>query len=107
LALVELIAERPQLVIVPRGRVEVQAEPADVGDRVAARVPAGEEPRPAEDRMTTPKGDELSEEGLHVAVAIRGVPVEPADLVVLGIGIVVPTLRAQKLIAAEDHRRAG
>ena len=34
------------------------------------------------------------------------VPVEPRDLVVLAVGVVVPALRAADLVAAEQHRNA-
>jgi hypothetical protein len=40
----------------------------------------------------------------QLPVALRQVPVQPGDLVVLRVGVVVPPLRAPHLVAAADHR---
>src|SRR5262245_34648292 len=52
------------------------------------------------------KRDELSYEPEHVAVLLEQRPVEPADLVVLAVRIVVATLRAANLITHQQHWRA-
>ena len=52
----------------------------------------------------------LADQGLHesmqVAVSLQQCPVEPVDLVVLAVRIVVPALRPPDLIAHQQHRRA-
>jgi len=99
------------------GAVEVQGDaacsrvvPIGCGRLCAGRcVPlqfagfdASEEPAPAEDRMVASQLDQSSGERRKLLVS-RG-PVEPADLVVLAVCVVVPSLRAAEFVAAENHR---
>jgi len=73
--------------------------PAELG-----RLGAGEEPPAAEDRVLAAQ----REHPLHVAVqvVVRVRPVEPGDLVVLAVGVVVAVLGAADLVAAEQQRQA-
>ena len=52
-------------------------------------------------------GDEQPDEPEHVRVATQLRPVEPADFVVLAVGVVVAELRVPHLVAHEQHRRAS
>jgi hypothetical protein len=47
--------------------------------------------------------DQLPHEAQHAAVALDEPPVEPGEIVVLAIGVVVAALAAQHLVAGEDH----
>ena len=68
--------------------------------------PALEEPLPAEHRMRgAQRGQPGRELGEHLVVA-GVVPVDPADLVVLGVDVVVAALGAAQLVAVGDHRHA-
>ncbi len=55
--------------------------------------------------MGPPEGDHVPGEVQQLLVEPFG-PVEPADLVVLAVGVVVAALAAAHLIAPEDHRHA-
>ena len=81
----------------------VGPEPRDVG-RVRAERLAVEEVAAPEHRMRAPEGDQPLREREQRAVLV--LPVEPRDLVVLAVGVVVAALRAADLVAAEQHRDA-
>jgi hypothetical protein len=67
----------------------------------AASMPDQEAP-PAEDRVGAPERHQPPGEGQQVLVGPG--PVEPGDLVVLAVGVVVAALGAAQLVAAEQHR---
>ncbi len=50
--------------------------------------------------------DQRRGEAQHAGLALDGRPVEPAELVVLAVGVVVPVLAAQHLVAHGQHRHA-
>ena len=60
-----------------------------------------------DDITALPEGVEQLHETVDVGVPLEQAPVEPADLVVLAVGVVVAVLRAAHLVAHEQHRRAG
>jgi hypothetical protein len=82
----------------------VGAEPLDVR-RPAERV-ALEPAAAVEDRMRLPERDELARELEQRGALLLEAPVEPAELVVLAVGVVVAALRAAHLVAHEQHRHA-
>ena len=49
----------------------------------------------------------IFDESVDVGVPLEQAPVEPADLVVLAVGVVVAALRPAHLVAHQQHRRAG
>ena len=53
-------------------------------------------------KVVAPPAIQPGGEGQQVLVAVR--PVEPGDLVVLAVGVVVAALRAAHLVAVEQHR---
>ena len=55
--------------------------------------------------MRLPEARQVADEGGKIDVG--GEPVEPGDVVVLGIGIVVAALGAAELVAGGQHRRAA
>src|SRR6185437_16805738 len=71
----------------------------------AARPPAEEPPSP-EHRMRLAQrrqsGDELEKAGMLDC----GVPVDPGDLIVLAVTVVVAALGAPEFVAGEQHRNA-
>src|SRR6185312_3676845 len=81
-------------------------EPGDVADAELLVEIASQETAAAEDRVPVPKLGELFDEGDQRLAALADVPVDPADLVVLAIGVVVAALGAGKLVAGEQHRGA-
>src|SRR5581483_4104837 len=79
----------------------VRLVPADLP---GGAVPDGtilEPQAPVEYRMIAAKPDEPAGEGQQIDVG--SLPVEPGQLVVLAVGIVVALLRAADLVAAEQH----
>ncbi len=55
--------------------------------------------------MTTPQMDHKSDEFSEVPVFERDIfPIEPGNLVVMAVGVVVASLRAADLVAGEQHR---
>src|SRR5208282_2632549 len=72
---------------------------------VAARSAAEEVP-PVEDRGPEAEGDERAREAQELLLFFRPAPVDPGDLVVLAVGVVVASLRATGLVAAADHGHA-
>src|SRR5690606_12370572 len=61
----------------------------------------------AQRRVHPPERDQPPREGEQLLVLLRnGVPVDPADLIVLAIGVVVAVLGAAELVARQQERRA-
>lgn len=56
--------------------------------------------------MLLPYRDELLEEVERLRVVRHVVPVEPRNLVVLAVGVVVPSLRPSYLVPCDEHRRS-
>ena len=62
----------------------------------------GQVPAPAQHGVRPAHRDDAPDERQEVVVDV--LPVEPGDLVVLAVRVVVPPLRAPELVAAEEHR---
>jgi len=71
---------------------------------VAAADGADEEPLPPEHLVLAPEGDQAP--GPRDQVQVGVLPVDPGELVVLAIGVVVAPLGAAELVAVGDHRTA-
>ena len=84
-----------------------QGEPGDVAQPLptAADRLAAEEPPPPEHRVVGAQLDKLADvvEQLLIGFGTHR-PVDPGDLVVLAVGVVVALLRAPHLVAREQHR---
>src|ERR1035441_7839673 len=65
----------------------------------------GQETVAAEDRVGSPQRDQVL--GDPQQAGVGGGPVDPGDLVVLAVRVVVPVLGPAQLIAAEQQRDAG
>src|SRR5687767_9799603 len=59
-----------------------------------------------EDRVFLPQGNQLRCEHDELLLPLCMLPVEPTDLIVLAIGVVITVLGPRKLIAPNDHRNA-
>ena len=83
-----------------------RVEERDVLDVRAADRPAQEELPALEDRLAPPDEDQLAGEFQELLLPVVQVPVEPGQLVVLAVGVVVALLAVAQLVAAEHHRHA-
>src|SRR5271166_6482343 len=82
----------------------VRAQPDDVLDLGAGDGLAEEEPVAVENNMCAPKQDELADEGeQRRSFVTHALPVEPADFVILAVGVAVAALASAELVAAEQH----
>jgi hypothetical protein len=99
--------EQAAVRITPARRVESRAVPGDIRKIAAGHGSAVEEAVRREARMAPPECDELAHEPVHGAARLDQAPVEPRDVVVLRVGVVVAALRAQHLVAGEEHRNAA
>src|SRR5262249_8972083 len=82
----------------------VSPEPPAVGQAGPELRLAGEELGVPEHGMRLAQADQASAELEQAATRAVKIPVEPADLVVLAIGVVVAALRPPQLVAAQQHR---
>src|SRR5688572_24060883 len=81
-------------------------DPGDVLDAELLVEDAGKEAPVAQDGVLHAQPDQLPDVGDHALLAVAVVPVDPGDLVILAVGVVVALLRAAELVACEQHRRA-
>ena len=88
------------LPVVVRHRLTVRPEPGEVLD--VADLAALEPSAPAERRVVAAERGDAPRPLEQILV--DGAPVEPRDLVVLAVRVVVPLLRAPDLIPTEQHR---
>ena len=86
--------------------VAVGLEPVDVLDARAVDGAALEEVAAAEDRVFAAQRDDALHEGEEFPVVGGKIPVHPADLVVLAVGVVVAVLGAAHLVAGHQHWHA-
>src|ERR1044072_6895514 len=84
----------------------VGPEPGQVFDLGAVNAAALEKLSAAKDRMGGAQHDQGAGKGEQGLLLARDVPVEPADLVVLTIRVVVPALRSADFVASANHRHA-
>ena len=70
----------------------VRLDPVDVLVVRAGDGLALEEVLPMENGMVAPQGDDALSEGQKLAVGIGQIPVNPADFVILTVGVVAPLL---------------
>ena len=97
--------EHPRLRIVPAGTEQAAAVPRDVGQPALVDL-AGEERGAPDRRLRLAEGDQLAGEPDEVRVLLGAGPVEPGDLVVLAVGVVVAVLGAAGFVAHDHHRHA-
>src|SRR3970282_1827825 len=79
-------------------------EPADVGDASALRRAALKELAALQRGLLAPERNQGAGEVEDLRLAGGDPPVEPGQLVVLAVGVVVAPLGVAQLVAAADHR---
>src|SRR5690242_20161941 len=84
----------------------VRTEPGEVLDVRAVYTAALKELPASKDRMSRPEHDQSAGEGEKRLLSIREVPIEPADIIVLTVGVVISLLRTADFVASADHRDA-
>ena len=60
----------------------------------------------ADDRVAFAEPDHVLEKGEELLIFCKQAPVEPGNLIVLAVAVVVAILRVAEFIAGEEHRRA-
>ena len=103
----ELGAEHVQVAVGPVGAghlLPVRAPPEQVRHPVHLARARVQEALLAQDRVGLSEADDPA--GELEELGIGGVPVDPAGVVVLRIGVVVALLAVAQLVAGKDHRRA-
>ena len=65
-----------------------------------------EERPPPQHRICRADREEAAREVEQASLPLVQIPVDPAGLIVLAVGVVVATLRARKLVTERDHRHA-
>src|SRR4030095_15568508 len=81
-------------------------EPGDVLDRAFANALPLKEAAAVQDRWTAAHLDDVFRKAEQILLLGRPLPVEPADLVVLAVGVVVTALSAAHLVPGVQHRNA-
>src|SRR5689334_2879583 len=102
-------AERTRVLVVPVACVHLVTErmpPADVLVLAIDLARALEEGVASQARRVFAQREQLSDERSEPDTALGEVPVDPADLIVLAVGVVVALLRAAELVARLQHRHA-
>ena len=102
-------AQTPDMLGAPVGvghLVAVWIEPGQVLDVDAPDLSTLEEPSTPQNGVGRTKTDDLLRECQKLPAGRRKLPVEPARLVVLAVGVVVPSLCPRDLVATTDHRYA-
>jgi hypothetical protein len=91
--------------VIPVRALESLAKPSDLGQLAVRRHL--HEARAAQTRVALAQCDHLACEPQHGACRGCKRPIEPAQVIVLTIGVVVTALRAQHFIAGEQHWHAA
>src|SRR5215469_415811 len=78
-------------------------DPRRILDAQLFVVIAGQKPGTAQDRIFVAQRRQLLHKPPQRRAFILGAPIDPADLVVLAIGVIVALLRPTKLVAGEQH----
>src|SRR5207248_4834733 len=82
-------------------------EPHHVFDLASANAPALEEFGTPKNRMLVPELNQPPDKlGECLLLLVSFLPIKPADLVVLAIGVVVAVLGPAEFVATEQHRHA-
>src|SRR5205823_5052840 len=81
-------------------------EPGQILDIRAGQEQALEVAAPAQHRVVAAKRDHSTRELQQRALLLVQVPVEPAELVVLTVPVVVAVLCTRNLVTTEQHRHA-
>ena len=89
------------VISLPSGLIQVTSFVCRPGRRLT-----GEKSTTTQDRVGLHHCDEIADEVVHVPPGLAYLPVEPARLVVLAVGVVIAVLGPADLVATEEHRHA-
>jgi hypothetical protein len=56
-----------------------------------------------QERVIAPEPDQQAEEPEQIGIAFEEIPIEPADLVVLAIGVIVSALAPAGFVSGQNH----
>src|SRR5215472_2822731 len=99
--------EEAEIDVMPGGRRKPWAIPRNVWNATAGDRTTREEVAAGEAWVATSKCDELPRKAKYLAIGLDKSPVEPRDLVVLAVRVVVAALGMQHLVAREQHRHTA
>jgi hypothetical protein len=106
LALLQLEAQGAESRIAPGRPLQVLSEPGNLGRIARFHVLAQEPFSPLQDSKFLGKGNRLLEELQDIRIPLRQFPIEPTDLIVLAVGVVIALLRPAHFITGQHHRRS-
>src|SRR5260370_31092084 len=92
--------------IIPAGTVQLAPMPVDIFLPLCIRF-AGKETSTTQVNMVPAERNYVFEEPEQPLILLHQLPIEPANLVILAISIVVSLLRPPDLISAQEHRNAS
>src|SRR5262245_29981074 len=87
----------------PQWFVELHSMPGHVRQAAPWLRLTGEKTCPPQARMALAEGDQLLDEAEHRLLSFVKRPIEPAQLIILAIAIIVPALGSQHFIPGQDH----
>src|SRR5512132_1347660 len=91
--------------VVRREDLPVRSIPGDVGDFRSLDGARKEESLPTKDVVLAPQPDQaLDELAERFVLRPDALPIDPADLAILAIGVVVAALAAAEFVAGDEHR---
>ena len=91
--------------VAPIGPAKLDAVPIDARDWLSSSLSVSRS-WPTQDVALLAEGDQRLDESVQSAMPLEQRPVEPADLVVLAIRVVVAALRPTHLVAHGEHWRS-
>src|SRR5260370_12050388 len=86
--------------------VTTRIEPHHIPNFRTSNPPALEKFRTAKDRMIFPELNQSSGESKQLILLFIALPIEPTNLIVLAISVIVSVLRSAPFVAAAEHRHA-
>ena len=92
--------------ILVRHFLAIRPKPGQVFDVRAVNASPLEKLSTPEDGMRRSKHDQPAGKCEERLLFTRDVPIEPAHVVILTIGVIIPILRSANLVAAADHGNA-
>ena len=95
------------MVLIPflvRHFLAIRSQPEDVLDVGALDVSPLEEMAPTEHRVIFSQANDPADELQQLLIVTVHVPVDPADLIVLAVGVVVAVLGAPHFVPGQQHR---
>src|SRR5690606_24391270 len=87
-------------------RLTRRRQPADLVHIQLLVIFADQEAAPAQDRIVMAQADQIAGEVHQLTLILIQIPVDPAQLVILTVDVVVALLSAGELVSSQQHGRA-